>query len=249
MALAKPVELVSGETFNVGGEVMNFTLQELAHQIMAVEPDLDVEFVDNNDRRSYRVRFDKIRRTLGFQCHTSLRSGILGLKDAISRGLVPDYRDARYSNYRTLTNGVQHSPPVSEPEMEFTALSFAKNSLWWRMITANGAQNGTQDKLQTNGRVAREGRGQRVNAAAGWTKVNTQEHNLPPGKRLTDVAVSVVVLVLFAPAMALVALWIKLVSPGPVLYVARRAGLHILDPLQLLVEILEVEFLRADALL
>ncbi len=153
MALAKPVELVSGEIFNVGGEVMNFTLQELAHQIMAVEPDLDVEFVDNNDRRSYRVRFDKIRRTLGFQCHTSLRSGILGLKDAISRGLVPDYRDARYSNYLTLTNGVQHSPPVSEPEMEFTALSFAKNSLWWRMITANGAQNGTQDKLQTNGRV------------------------------------------------------------------------------------------------
>ena len=143
MALAAPVELVSCETFNVGDEVMNFTLRDLADQILAVEPELDVESVDNNDRRSYRVRFDKIRRRLGFQCRTSLRSGILGLKDAISTGLVSDYREPRYSNYRTLTNAVQHSPSVSEPETEFTALRFAKNSLWWRTISANRAQNGT----------------------------------------------------------------------------------------------------------
>ena len=156
MALAAPVEHVSGETFNVGGEVMNFTLQELAEQILEVEPDLDVEFVDNNDRRSYRVRFDKIRRSLGFHCRTSLRSGILGLRDAIRRGLVSDYREPRYSNYRTLTNGVQHAPSVSEPEMEFTALRFAKNSLWWRMISANRAQNCKQETVQTNGRVSTE---------------------------------------------------------------------------------------------
>ncbi len=59
----------------------------------------------------------------------------------------------------------------------------------------------------------------------GRAKVNKQEHNVSTWKRLIDVAVSVVALVLFSPAMALVALWIKLVSPGPVLYVARRAGL------------------------
>ncbi len=45
-------------------------------------------------------------------------------------------------------------------------------------------------------------------------------------KRLTDIAVSSVALALFAPVMAALAIWIKVVSPGPVFYVAPRVGLR-----------------------
>lgn len=45
-------------------------------------------------------------------------------------------------------------------------------------------------------------------------------------KRLFDIVVSVVGLVLFAPIMLCVAIAIKLDSPGPIIYRARRTGLH-----------------------
>lgn len=44
-------------------------------------------------------------------------------------------------------------------------------------------------------------------------------------KRLFDVVVSIVVLVICAPLLALAALGIRLTSPGPILYRASRAGL------------------------
>jgi len=47
-----------------------------------------------------------------------------------------------------------------------------------------------------------------------------------PSKRLTDTVVSLVGLVVFAPVMAAVTLWIKAVSPGPVFYIAPRVGLR-----------------------
>lgn len=46
------------------------------------------------------------------------------------------------------------------------------------------------------------------------------------GKRLVDVLISVIVLLLFLPFFPLIALAVKLTSPGPVFYRARRQGLH-----------------------
>ncbi len=46
------------------------------------------------------------------------------------------------------------------------------------------------------------------------------------GKRMLDVMVSLAVLMFFAPVFALVALAIKLTSPGPVFFKHRRQGLH-----------------------
>ncbi|HOK67870.1 MAG TPA: sugar transferase [Anaerohalosphaeraceae bacterium] len=46
------------------------------------------------------------------------------------------------------------------------------------------------------------------------------------GKRLVDVLISIIVLLLFLPFFPLIALAVKLTSPGPVFYRARRQGLH-----------------------
>jgi nucleoside-diphosphate-sugar epimerase len=138
MALVAPLELVSGEVFNAGSDFMNFTLRQLAEQIGDMEPGLEVEYVDNEDLRNYRVCFDKIHQELGFLCHTSLREGIRGIQDAMNRGSVPDYRDPRYSNYRTL-NEARHELEPAHCAGELLALQFAKNSSWWRNINGNGS--------------------------------------------------------------------------------------------------------------
>ena len=47
-----------------------------------------------------------------------------------------------------------------------------------------------------------------------------------PGKRFIDVVVAGLALVFFAPVLLLAALWIKLESPGPVLFRQTRGGLN-----------------------
>lgn len=58
----------------------------------------------------------------------------------------------------------------------------------------------------------------------GWDEVSRRLY--PRAKRLIDLVLSVLFLIIAAPLMAVIALAIKLDSPGPVLYVQRRVGLN-----------------------
>jgi nucleoside-diphosphate-sugar epimerase len=142
MALVAPLELVSGQIYNAGSSFMNFTLRQLADTIQQMEPNLDVEYVDNDDLRNYRVSFERVRRDLGFQCHTSLEAGVRGLQDALRRGLVTDYREPVYNNYQTLLAQVRQPVEQLSPEAELTAPRFSRKSLWWHINQTNGNGNG-----------------------------------------------------------------------------------------------------------
>ncbi|MDQ6859654.1 MAG: sugar transferase [Verrucomicrobiota bacterium] len=52
----------------------------------------------------------------------------------------------------------------------------------------------------------------------------SDSHLTPAWKRALDLTVVIVTLPLWAPAMVVLALWIKLVSPGPVIYRQERVG-------------------------
>jgi nucleoside-diphosphate-sugar epimerase len=138
MALVAPLEQVSGRVYNTGSSFMNFTLRQLADMIQRLEPELDVEYVDNDDIRNYRVSFERIRRELGYQCHVSMETGIRGLQEALRRGAVEDYREPVYSNYQTLLAQVRAPNEQPAPEAEWMAPQFSKNSLWWNLNQANG---------------------------------------------------------------------------------------------------------------
>ena len=97
-----PAHLVSGETFNVGDSRLNLTLSHLGAIIRNHFPHTVVENIENDDRRNYRVSFDKIRSRLGFQCRLTVDDGIAELKSAFETGLIADYRSAAYSNVRFL---------------------------------------------------------------------------------------------------------------------------------------------------
>jgi len=101
-ALEAPVRLVSGEIFNVGDSILNHTLQQVSEIIKEIFPTTVVEHVANEDRRNYRVNFNKIRARLGFAATYFLRDGVEELKTAFEQGIITDYKDLRYHNQRFL---------------------------------------------------------------------------------------------------------------------------------------------------
>jgi len=103
-AVEAPPEAVENRVFNVGADTHNYTLQQVGEMIQDLVP--STELVDtgtDGDRRNYRVCFRRIREALGFQPHWSLEQGITQVIEAMRNGRVRDYRDARYSNYKFLS--------------------------------------------------------------------------------------------------------------------------------------------------
>lgn len=102
--LEAPVSEVSGEIFNVGDQRMNFSLGQLAEEIRRIVPGTSVQYVENSDRRDYRVSFEKLRSRLQFECVHDLRFGVEEICSAITSGTIESYRDPAYHNQRFLKN-------------------------------------------------------------------------------------------------------------------------------------------------
>jgi nucleoside-diphosphate-sugar epimerase len=100
--LNAPVELVSGEIFNVGNTRMNYTLSQIGDKILQAFPGTSVERVDNADRRDYRVSFAKIESKLGFRCRYTVEDGIQQIASGMRSGEIADYTDAWYHNQKYL---------------------------------------------------------------------------------------------------------------------------------------------------
>lgn len=101
--LEAPVERVSGQIFNAGDDDLNMTLGVLGETFEKVFPGVRVNTVVNeSDRRSYRVSFQRIRDGIGFRCTTSIEAGIHELRCMITESEITDYTDQRYSNVKHL---------------------------------------------------------------------------------------------------------------------------------------------------
>lgn len=118
--LLAPLESVSGEIFNVGDDRLNFTLAQIAEKIRAHIPKTRIEYVENADRRNYRVSFRKIRGCLGFAAKRSVEDGIEEIKSAFERGDIIDYKHPFYSNVSFLKQR-GHVHPKSELDVKVMA--------------------------------------------------------------------------------------------------------------------------------
>lgn len=102
--LEAPLYAVKGQIFNVGSDDQNYQIAQLGDIIKELIPDVEViRQGEDVDKRNYRVSFAKIRRHLGFIPRHTVVDGILEIKTAIEDGRIRDYRDARYSNYKTVS--------------------------------------------------------------------------------------------------------------------------------------------------
>ncbi len=100
--LNAPLEVVSGEIYNLGDECMNYTLAQVGEKILAAHPNTRVEQIENSDRRNYRVSFGKIRNQVGFRCRMKLEDGIREIWQAFEDKKIIDYNDAKYYNLKFL---------------------------------------------------------------------------------------------------------------------------------------------------
>jgi len=102
--LEAPLPLVRNQVFNVGSNEQNFTIRqigEIVHNLVS-EAEIVIKEADL-DPRNYWVSFSKIEKTLGFEPHKTIEQGVQQVIEAIQSGKVTDYKDAKYSNVKFLT--------------------------------------------------------------------------------------------------------------------------------------------------
>jgi nucleoside-diphosphate-sugar epimerase len=98
LLLRAPVGVISGQVFNVGDNRLNCTLSRMAKIIQNVFPQTRVEWIENADRRNYRVNFTKIENRLGFRARYTLEEGIREIKAALECSQIGSYRNSRFNN-------------------------------------------------------------------------------------------------------------------------------------------------------
>jgi nucleoside-diphosphate-sugar epimerase len=87
--LEADADIVSGDIFNVGDERMNHRIYQLAKFVLDVIPNVTVHNIpDDPDKRTYNLRFSKIRQRLGFIAKKAVHQGIVEIKEAFDHGLL-----------------------------------------------------------------------------------------------------------------------------------------------------------------
>jgi nucleoside-diphosphate-sugar epimerase len=91
-ALESDPELVSGQIFNVGSNEQNVQIFDLAKFVAgSIDLPFNYEWYGSPDKRSYKVSFDKIRRTLDYKPNYTPKEGSREVFKALKEGrLNPD---------------------------------------------------------------------------------------------------------------------------------------------------------------
>ena len=93
------MQKVAGEVFNLGRDDQNFQKQTLVELIQRRLPNTSIKYVKQvSDPRDYKVRFAKIRATLGFDLEHTVESGIDEIIEALRAGVITDTKNPRYAN-------------------------------------------------------------------------------------------------------------------------------------------------------
>jgi nucleoside-diphosphate-sugar epimerase len=93
---------VNFEVFNAGGDYNNYTKKMLIDQILEYIPNGKVSYTKKSpDPRNYRVSFEKVKNTLGFEPNFAVKDGIQELVKAFDEGRFSDVESNSllYGNY------------------------------------------------------------------------------------------------------------------------------------------------------
>jgi nucleoside-diphosphate-sugar epimerase len=112
-AVEAPSAAAAGGIFNVGAEHLNFTVGEIADKVVQQIPGTLVEHFDRiEDRRSYRVAFDHIRKALGFVPLRTVDDAIREVRAVLQTGQVRNYGDEVYHNVKQLQRNSRQRVPA-----------------------------------------------------------------------------------------------------------------------------------------
>lgn len=97
--LDAPAEQVANAVFNVGRSGENYRKLDLVEEIRKLTDRGEVVFVHREeDPRDYKVSFDKIRSTLGFETEMTVPDGIAEVLEALEGSRFADPFDGHYRN-------------------------------------------------------------------------------------------------------------------------------------------------------
>jgi nucleoside-diphosphate-sugar epimerase len=131
-SLEAAADTVTGEVFNVGAAWLNLQIEQLGRAVARVISGTEIEMLQNEDRRNYRVTFDKIHERLGFSCSKTMEYGMQEIYDAIRAGQITDFTTAQFNNQFALRALVHAGAKQSSPLREMAA-----------SVTMTTAENGT----------------------------------------------------------------------------------------------------------
>jgi nucleoside-diphosphate-sugar epimerase len=90
--------------YNVGANSLNYQISEIGEIIKRLRPEVRViSMADESDPRNYRVSFNLIENRLNFKPEHTIESGVREVMDVFDRGLITNCTDARYNNYKFLS--------------------------------------------------------------------------------------------------------------------------------------------------
>mgnify|MGYP000011744200 FL=1 len=130
--LVAPEDRIDRQVFNVGADELNFQIHDLAWTVRDTLADLDVSVVpvpDDQDKRSYRVSFRKIRETVGFEPRCNLKDSILEMARAIRSGQLGDTNDTRFYTVKHISTFVERPAVVGGDPVRSEFLPFALPSI------------------------------------------------------------------------------------------------------------------------
>jgi len=131
--LEAPLPVVKAEIFNVGSDEQNYTINQVGELIKKLITRAKlINMGSDTDKRNYKVSFHKIRSRLHFLPVWSMEQGIRQVEEAIRTGKVKDYREAKYSNVKFLSE-------------EGSSLLIKREKAWMEdLLSTNGAATVTQ---------------------------------------------------------------------------------------------------------
>lgn len=95
---------INGEIFNVGFE--NVTVDNLANTVKEIlGQEISIKKIPTNDNRSYHISSEKIKKILNFKPEFSIKSAIVGLKEAFDKKLlINTFDDERFYNIKVMNS-------------------------------------------------------------------------------------------------------------------------------------------------
>lgn len=108
LLMSAPTEKIANEVFNVGFQNMSImdiakTVKKVVEERYPDKGDLPIIVTESDDKRSYHINSDKIKRVLGFEPKYTVEDAVRDLCEAFDAGKLPNsFEDDQYYNIRTM---------------------------------------------------------------------------------------------------------------------------------------------------
>jgi nucleoside-diphosphate-sugar epimerase len=110
-----PNEKIAGQIFNVGGDHLNYQMEDLAKEVgNSIGKKFELELKDTQDNRSYTASFKKIKDTLGFETKYTVGDASKEIYDALENKELSDLKKTiTVEWYKKLQAGNEFSKQVT----------------------------------------------------------------------------------------------------------------------------------------